>query len=179
MKIIAWKIMTRSELITGFIKKWEGGFSNHPLDGGGATNSGITLTTYRRYYGKDKTVDDLKNMTAKEWEYIFKKGYYYPLKAHLIQDDYVALALCDMGWMSGNKTAIKNVQRCLGLKDDGIIGPLTLSALNENPDEVFNQIIRMRKGFYFTIVDNNPSQIVFLKGWLNRLDSLVSLKQKG
>ena len=40
-----------------FIKKWEGGFGNHPKDKGGATNKGVTLATYRMVYGKNKTVD--------------------------------------------------------------------------------------------------------------------------
>ena len=69
-----------------FIKKWEGGFSNHPQDRGGATNKGVTLTTYRMVYGKDKTVDDLKNMTESQWNYIFKKLYWDKWKA-----DYEAL----------------------------------------------------------------------------------------
>lgn len=169
--------MGRHELITGFIKKWEGGFSNNAKDKGGATNSGITLTTYRKFYGSGKTVEDLKNMTTNEWDYIFRKGYYYPIKAHLIQDDYVALAICEMSWMSGIKPTVKNVQRVLGLVDDGIIGPITLTALNTNSDEVFDKLIDMRKTWYNSIVENNPSQQVFLKGWLNRLNSLVKLKQ--
>ena len=49
-----------------FIKKWEGGFSNHPNDKGGATNKGVKLSTYRMVYGKDKTVDDLKNLTESQ-----------------------------------------------------------------------------------------------------------------
>ena len=36
-----------------FIKKWEGGFSNHPQDRGGATNKGVTFSTYRMVYGKE------------------------------------------------------------------------------------------------------------------------------
>ena len=48
-----------------FIRKWEGGFSNNPKDKGGATNNGVTLATYRMVYGKNKTVDDLKNMSDK------------------------------------------------------------------------------------------------------------------
>ncbi len=48
--------------IKKFILSWEGGFANDPDDLGGATNSGVTLSTYRMYYGQDKTVEDLKNM---------------------------------------------------------------------------------------------------------------------
>jgi lysozyme family protein len=32
-----------------FTLGWEGGFSNHPNDSGGATNFGITQATYNRY----------------------------------------------------------------------------------------------------------------------------------
>ena len=46
------------------VKKWEGGYVNHPLDKGGATNSGVTIATFRSVYGKNKTVKDLKNMTS-------------------------------------------------------------------------------------------------------------------
>lgn len=48
--------------IKKFILSWEGGFANDPDDLGGATNSGVTLSTYRMYYGQDKTVEDLKKM---------------------------------------------------------------------------------------------------------------------
>nr|DAR62293.1 MAG TPA: Lysozyme [Bacteriophage sp.] len=46
-----------------YILSWEGGFVNDPRDSGGATNKGITLTTFQSVFGKDKTVEDLKRMT--------------------------------------------------------------------------------------------------------------------
>jgi hypothetical protein bfra3_11916 len=46
-----------------YIKSWEGGYVNDPRDSGGATNKGITLTTFRSVYGKNKTIEDLKNLT--------------------------------------------------------------------------------------------------------------------
>lgn len=30
-----------------FILRWEGGFSDHPADRGGATNKGVTLSTFQ------------------------------------------------------------------------------------------------------------------------------------
>ncbi|MST78798.1 hypothetical protein FYJ72_14340 [Prevotella copri] len=99
-----------------FIKKWEGGFSNHPQDRGGATNKGVTLSTYRMVYGKDKTVDDLKNLTESQWNYIFKKLYWDKWKADSIKNQSIANILVDWYWMSGN-IGVKKVQELFGLTD--------------------------------------------------------------
>jgi hypothetical protein len=42
------------------ILKWEGGFVNDPADPGGATNMGVTISTWRQV-GYDKTGDGLNN----------------------------------------------------------------------------------------------------------------------
>ena len=154
-----------------FIRKWEGGFSNNPKDKGGATNKGVTLATYRMVYGKNKTVNDLKNMSDKEWEHIFKIYYWNKWKADEIKNQSIANILVDWCWMSGYGT-IKKIQALFGLKQDGIVGNKTISCINsQNQEEVFKRIWNRRKQFYESIVKNNPSQKVFLKGWMNRLNS--------
>jgi len=45
------------------LRKLEGGFVNDPQDAGGATNAGVTLNTFRAYYGQDRTIEDLKNIS--------------------------------------------------------------------------------------------------------------------
>ena len=154
-----------------FIKKWEGGFGNHPKDKGGATNKGVTLATYRMVYGKNKTVDDLKNMTDKEWEHIFKVFFWNKWKADEIKNQSIANILVDWVWMSGLGT-IKKIQSLFGLTADGIVGNKTISYINSHDqEEVFNKIWNRRKSFYESLVNNNPSQKVFLKGWMNRLNT--------
>lgn len=54
----------------------EGGYVGHPRDPGGATMKGITLATYRRHFGKDKTKDDLRRIPNKELERIYRSGYW-------------------------------------------------------------------------------------------------------
>lgn len=154
------------------IKKWEGGYVNHPLDKGGCTNSGITIATYKYYFGKDKTCDDLRKMSESEWNYIFKTGYWDKWKADYIDSQAIANLVVDYVWGSG-KYGIKYVQRLLGVVDDGIVGKKTLSALNSYPNqkELFNKIWARRKKHFDDIVKNNPSQKVFLKGWYNRLNA--------
>lgn len=166
----------REKIIADFFKKWEGGYVNHPNDKGGPTYMGVTLGTFRQFFGLDKTVDDLKNMTDEQWMYIFKKGFWNPIQVDKIENDYLALMVIDMGWMSGVKNAVKKIQKCLGCKADGIVGPITLSKLNSMQD-AFTRIYEMRKQYYFDLCDINYKYTVFLKGWLNRLDDLKKLKQ--
>ena len=40
--------MAKYDKLIPTVLKWEGGFVNHPSDPGGATNSGVTLSTFRR-----------------------------------------------------------------------------------------------------------------------------------
>ena len=53
---------------------------------------------------------------------------------------------------------------------DGVIGRASIEAINSiDPDSLFRMSIKYRRERFYTIVKNNPSQKVFLKGWLNRL----------
>ena len=153
------------------IKKWEGGYSDNPNDRGGATNSGVTLAVYQSVYGKSKTKNDLKKMTNEQWNYIFTKLYWNKWKADEIKNQSIANILVDWVWMSGLGT-IKKIQSLFGLTADGIVGNKTLSYINSNnQEEIFKKIWNRRKIFYESLVKNNPSQKVFLKGWMNRLNT--------
>ena len=153
------------------IKKWEGGYSDNPNDRGGATNSGVTLAVYQSVYGKSKTKNDLKRMTNDQWDYIFTKLYWNKWKADDIKNQSIANILVDWVWMSGIGT-IKKIQSLFGLTADGIVGNKTLSYINSNnQEEIFKKIWNRRKSFYDSLVANNPSQKVFLKGWMNRLNT--------
>ena len=68
--------MAKAELLKPFILRWEGGFVDDPLDKGGATNKGITIDTFRSFYGQGATVEQLKNITDEQWLHIFKSGYW-------------------------------------------------------------------------------------------------------
>lgn len=153
------------------IKRWEGGYSDNPNDRGGATNSGVTLAVYQSVYGKNKTKNDLKRMTNEQWDYIFAKLYWNKWKADEIKNQSIANILVDWVWMSGYGT-IKKIQSLFGLTADGIVGNKTISYINSHDqEEVFNKIWNRRKSFYESLVKNNPSQKVFLKGWMNRLNT--------
>ena len=61
----------------------------------------------------------------------------------------------------------------LGVTADGIVGSKTLKALNaQNPQQFFERIKARRKQYIAGIIAKHPSQQVFEKGWLRRLDAI-------
>ena len=165
--------MTRIEKYGTFCRSYEGGWSNHPNDSGGATMKGVTYKVfcdYRRAKGlKQPTLLDLKNISDKEWDNILRWHTWDRIKCDQFRSDSVAWLLADCVWMSG-AGYIKRVQRLFGLKDDGIIGPKTLAKLNGlDQKSVFNLIWKQRKAFLESISKGKNS--VFLKGWMRRLNA--------
>lgn len=154
------------------VLRWEGEWSNHEADKGGCTMKGITLATYQNYFGKDKTCEDLRNIPQYQVEYIYKIGYWDKIKGDYIQSQSVAELLFDMAVNSGPRTAIKKMQMLVNVEADGIVGPKTIAAINnKNSNLLFKEFFDVRVAYYKMIVQKNPSQKVFLIGWLRRLNS--------
>ena len=147
----------------------EGGFVNHPDDKGGITNLGITLKTYQQYCGQNKTIKDLRNISYGTWEEIMKDLYWDKCRADEIENQSVAEIVVDWCVNSG-MVGLRKVQEIAGTKPDGISGPKTLAAINgADQQELFERIWKARQQFYVNIVKRNPSQKVFMNGWMNRL----------
>lgn len=171
--------MADVKVLLPFILSWEGGFSNHKDDRGGATNKGVTIANWKSQgYDKDGDgdidVDDLKAITDDDMcNRILIPHYWNRWKADEIKCQSIANIVVDWLWCSG-KYGIVNVQKILGVKADGIVGPKTLAAINDAPDQhvLFLKIWNERYEFLDRIVKANPSQRVFLKGWRNRLMSI-------
>lgn len=147
----------------------EGGYTNHPDDLGGPTNKGVTLNTYREYCGREKTIKDLRNMSYGVWCDIMKDMYWDKCKADKIDNQPLAEIIVDWCVNSG-MVGLRKVQEIVGAKPDGICGTITLSLINSSDAEsLFDRIMSARKQFYVNIVKKNPSQKVFMNGWMNRL----------
>lgn len=106
---------------------------------------------------------------VKDW---YKKQYWDRICLDEVCNEKVAGLLFDFYVNSGNH-AIKTIQRIIGVKDDGIIGAKTLYAINNYEGNLFEQLKTNRIGFFKSIVKNNPSKQIYLKGWLNRINSFT------
>lgn len=159
--------------LISFILKFEGGFVNDPADSGGPTNKGVTLNTFRSVYGRAKTVNDLKHMTDNEWRHIFKSLYWDKCKADDISDQSIANMLVDFAWHSGVTTAVKKLQKIVGVTSDGICGVQTIGAINSRyAPETFNLLKAARMRYLQGIVKNKHSQARFMYGWTKRVNAI-------
>lgn len=160
--------MADAKILQPFILFWEGGFADDPYDKGGATNKGVTIGTFRQYFGKCQTVEDLKNITDAQWFYIFKQGFWDRWKADRIVSQSIANLVVDWVYNSGS-LGITKVQSLLGVKVDGIVGDKTLAAINsKDPLTTFNQIHEARDKFYRGLSGFSR----YGKGWLNRNNAI-------
>lgn len=164
--------MADYRVLVPIIKKWEGGFSDNPNDSGGATNKGVTLATFRQFYGQNKTVNDLKAITDAQWLNIFLSGYWNKVRATEINNQSIANIIVDWAWASGPDTAARKVQKIVCVDVDGIVGPKTLASINAyNPQQLFDKIKAERISFVENLVKQRPKDSVFLTGWKNRINS--------
>ena len=152
------------------------GFHNIPGDRGKHTMCGVTFRTFtdwRTRHGKPKpTIANLKAVQYDEWLAILKELFWDPCKADLIHNQSIAEMLVDWRWVNGGQ-AVRDAQTVLVCVPDGVVGPKTLAALNDGDSlSVFNRLKGARERAYRTIVSRNPGQEKFLKGWLNRTDSI-------
>lgn len=151
----------------------EGGYVNHPNDRGGATNWGITKRVYEEFMNRSVSLDEMKNMPKGNAYTIYKEKYWDKVKGDEIKSYAKSYALFDQAVNRGHVSAIKQAQKILGITQDGIIGPQTLKHINESKDKDFiNKYLGESENFYRTLASNDPSQMVFLNGWLNRVSSI-------
>ena len=155
------------------VLKWEGGYASDPADtDGGCTMKGVTINTYRKYFGKSKTCKDLRNITDSQWDSIFIQRYWNKWSGDAIKNQSIANLLVEWYWTSG-VYGIKFPQRSLGVKDDGVVGPRTIAAINNYPNqkELFQKLWNRRKKHFESIAAGDKKK--FLKGWLRRLSDFT------
>lgn len=169
-------------MIKDVIEK-EGGYVNNPADKGGPTNWGITLSTLEAWRDdNDLYSEDIRLLTKSEALEIYEDIYYLKPGINRL-DDRLQPIVFDMAVNHGPSKAIKLLQKAVAmagfgqLNQDGIIGANTINASNKaimrKQQQFINLICDVRKDFYRSIVKSNPSQSVFLAGWINRANSFI------
>lgn len=145
--------------------KHEGGYSDHAADPGGKTRYGITEAVAREvgYRG------DMKDLPLDLAKRIYKDRYWDAVKAEQLPPA-IRYAVFDGAVNSGVVQSAKWLQRALGVKDDGVIGPQTIAAANAgNPDALRMRMLSQRLKFMAGL-SNWPA---FSRGWALRIASLM------
>jgi len=146
----------------------EGGFVDDPDDPGGATNKGITLKTFSKWSGKEKSVEELKNIEDTTVRLIYEDLYWKAVQGRLLPDG-VDIYVADWAVHSGPTRATMELQKILEVDPDGVIGPITLDALKRNDgNDILLELHLARIRFLHDISYGKPT-FKFLKGWLNRI----------
>lgn len=145
----------------------EGGFSDHPADRGGKTRYGITEAVAREvgYRG------DMRELPLDLAKRIYEGRYWDAVRADELPAA-ARYAVFDAAVNSGPRQAILWLQRAVGVKDDGIIGPKTLAAVHAaDPERLLRRFLSQRLRFMAGL----PSWPAFGRGWARRIADLMEM----
>ena len=157
----------------------EGGNVDDPRDSGGRTSHGITQRVYdgyRRRQGREPR--DVYAMSQAERDSIYRQQYWNAVKGDDLPSglDYVVF---DGAVNSGPGQSIKWLQRALGArytgKVDGVMGAVTLDAVDAHPDHdaLIAAICARRMAFLRAL----RTWRTFGKGWTRRVSAVRATGQ--
>lgn len=135
----------------------EGGLSDDPRDPGGLTRYGISKRAH-------PTVD-VRNLTLAQAKQIYLARYWLPLHADAMPDA-VAVQVFDAAVNHGIKAATRMMQRALQVEADGVLGPVTLTAMTTIDDARFAARFAAERLLYYTDLAGWES---FGRGWTRRV----------
>jgi lysozyme family protein len=148
------------------VLQYEGGYVFNPADPGGETKYGISKRSYPAYNIKNISLDTAKTL--------YKLDFWPLIKGDEIKSQKIANNLLDFAVNAGPKAAIKVVQKRLTVAADGICGPQTIAAINQEPPDALNKrLVQERICFYFSCVEVDRKKECFLKGWIKRASEFV------
>jgi len=176
--------MTVNDMIDKILKS-EGGYVHRIEDAGGATNHGITAETLGRYrkLGRDATPEEVQALDVSEARAIYFQRYYTDPGFGQLANEGLQLVLFDSCVQHGQNAAVMFLQRALGVKDDGALGPMTLvSAKQWDGHKLALHTIAERLEYYGRSVSKNltdrdkdgiPDAAEFNAGHMQRMSDLI------
>lgn len=170
------------ELAMTHVAEFEGIYSDDAADRGGPTKYGVCLEFLKGLgtvgdINKDGVINkkDVLAVTKDKAKELFKKNFWTNPKAERFPP-VVAMMYFDSAVNCGCKQTNKLLQRAAYTDDDGIVGPKTVTAVNAmNEADLIKRFAQKRRDFYNTLVARRPSQKVFIKGWLRRVNACEKL----
>jgi lysozyme family protein len=149
-----------------FVLEYEGGYTDHPSDPGGATNLGITIAELARVRGHPVSKADVRALTREEAAGIYASRYWAPICGDELPAG-VDLAVFDCAVNQGLGRAVPYLQMAAGVAADGHLGPMTLAAVKAAPaDRLLLEFMARRMNAYGHLTSLFRT---FGLGWSRRL----------
>jgi len=139
----------------------EGSYSSHAADPGGQTMWGVTEAVARSN-GFQGSMRDLPQDFAKS---VYYNGYWKLCRCDELPVS-IRFDVFDGAVNSGVSQSIKWLQRALGVREDGVIGPQTLAAAQSA-----SNLAQRYTGQRLMFMTNLPTWPAFGKGWARRIAS--------
>jgi lysozyme family protein len=171
----------RAERAIEYVIKVEGGdkFVKIKNDPGGATKYGISLRFLKQLKRDidgdgDIDEDDIKALTYDDAEDIYLDEFWNVFKFEEIQSDLIAFKVFEIAVHTGPNPAFRVLQRAANdlnasLSVDGILGDMTLSAVNElDPKLLLEWICQEVEAYYKRLLKGNPYFSNVINGWIRR-----------
>ena len=161
--------MANFETAVNSLFQEEGGYVNDKADAGGETKYGISKRSYPNL--------DIKNLTISDAGNIYKRDFWLPNRYASINDQTVATKVLSMAVNMGSINANILLQRSCNecgemVVADGVIGPVTLAAINRLDGKILLEVYRQKcREYYYKIVMTHPKFEKFLKGWIKRAEA--------
>jgi lysozyme family protein len=150
------------------VLKHEGGWSDHPVDPGGATMKGVTIGTFAQFKGRKVTKAELRAISDADLRTIYRRKYWDVVRG----DDLPAgldLVAFDAAVNSGPSRGARWLQQALGVTADGKIGPATVEASRRAaPASIIMSACAIRMDFLRGL----KTWGTFGKGWARRVQSV-------
>jgi len=153
------------EVTLDAVLRWEGGYADDAADPGGATRYGITRRTLSRWRDRRVTKAEVRALTRDEAAAIYRAWYWDACRCDELPEP-IALAVFDAAVNQGPKRARKLLQKAVGVTADGIVGPVTLSAVRAaDARDLLRDFMALRALNYSAL----PQITRFGRGWFRRL----------
>lgn len=156
-----------------FVLREEGGFVNDPIDPGGATNFGITQTTYNSWRRlKGLPTEGVRRISIGVAREIYQVQYWNQIGGDQLVGG-IDLMIFDEAVNSGIRRAVKDLQFELGVRQDGIVGLKTLDGLKQIADlpGLISKLSARRMGMLRRL----RTWWRFGKGWSARVEACAEL----
>lgn len=165
--------------------RFEGGYVDDPYDPGGATNMGITLTTFKRYakplLGVPPELEHLRQMDSRQAGRIYKIEYWDRIYGDDIPFQPLADIMFDF-YVNAGAHAVTCLYKVLNTH--GAAHPIhpvmtveTVTSLHAyDLTRVYTHYKEARRAYYIQLVHEHPALRRFLKGWLARVDAFPDFK---